>query len=154
MTKTFRKYEAILLAKRPLTKSEILGLAWALNGAKRVNLLYPHRVVLTALINRRAERPIAKELSTFGVQWLRKKAFKLNGEPRQGKTQPFGDRELKIIKGFSKYRWVGFHNTQEDYGNFNGCKSLTPIWRCYDRKGNYFDYYVRGGFREAEVVII
>ncbi len=143
MSTTFKKYADLLVGRRALTEGEIKGLCWALNGVKRVNLTDMQRADLRTLIKTQDERPITRAQTKFGRAWLKRVAFKLNGEPR--KNCKLGDCEQAIVKNFSHFRWVGIHNTQEDYAGSGYHKSYTGVWRCYDKAGNYFDYYVLAG---------
>lgn len=145
-TKTFSKYKEVLQTRRALSKSEILGLAWVLNGVKRVNITPDEKRALRTLLSSRQERPISKELTQVGFDWLLSKAFKKNGEPRNYTGMPFGYRERAIILDFKRFTWVGYRNTQQDCGNHNSpFASNTPIWRVHASNGAYFDYYVSGG---------
>lgn len=81
---------------------------------------------------------ISKEQTELGKQWLRNHFFKLDGSPRKGKaTEDVSDRVLAIAKSVSKFEFVGVLEGRNAYGDV--CQVL-PIYRTYDRKGNYFDY--------------
>lgn len=151
---TFKRHADRLRGRKALAKNEIMALCWALNGSKRVDLTDFERAKLRELVECKDARPITRELTKVGLEWLRRIGFKKNGEPRQSKSQPFGDRELDIIRNFARFAWVGIYNTQEHFGNYNGAKSYTPIWRVYAKDGTSFDYAVAGGYGGFDVVIL
>lgn len=141
-SKTFKRHADRLKGKVALTKTEINALCWILNGVKAANVTAEERAELVDLLDSRDERPITAEQSKFGLEWLRKTCFKLNGETRL--RCPLGNREVAILRNFKCFKWVGIYNTQEHYGNY-GCKSYVPVWRTYDKRGHYFDYVVIAG---------
>lgn len=151
-SRTFRRHAERLMGRAPLLENEIKALCWALNGVKAANLDDTDRRELRALLDAREERPITREHSDKGIAWLRKLCFKLNGDPR--KNPPLGTRELDIVRRFKRFTWVGVYNTQEHFENWNGCKSYVPVWRTYDKAGNYFDYAVIGGGPGGSVEVI
>lgn len=83
-------------------------------------------------------RKITKEQTQLGKSWLKTHFFKLNGDVRTGKaTELVGDRVLRIAKQASRFEFVGvlgLRNSFQDYVQF------LPIYRTFDRDGNYFDY--------------
>lgn len=83
-------------------------------------------------------RKITKEQTVFGKAWLKEYFFKLNGEPRSGKrTEYVGDRVLSIAKSVSRFEFVGVQVLASS-GWYPG--QVVPIYRAYNRKGEYFDY--------------
>lgn len=83
-------------------------------------------------------RKITREQTTFGKQWLRDYFFKANGEARSGKrTEYVGTRVLEIAKRVSRFEFVGVQ-VLASAGWYP--HQVVPIYRAYDRKGNYFDY--------------
>jgi hypothetical protein len=86
----------------------------------------------------KVSRKITKEQSDFGKAWLKQYFFKKDGKPRSGKaTECVGDRVLNIAKSVSRFEFVGvqilasqgWHPVQ-----------VVPIYRAFNRKGEYFDY--------------
>ena len=57
-------------------------------------------------------------------------------------------------KKFSYFTCIGLRNTQEDFGNYNGCLSYTPIWRVHAKDGTHFDYYMAGSPRFGGGVVV
>lgn len=141
-SRTFRRHAERLKGRKALTKTEINALCWALNGVKRVDLTEGERRELVDLLEARAERPITREQTAFGIAWLRSKAFRKDGQARQTKDQPFGYRERAIIQAFARFAWVGVVDLSE--GLCRG-HSYVPVWRTYAKNGAYFDYYVATG---------
>lgn len=83
-------------------------------------------------------RKITKEQTEFGKAWLKSYFFKRNGEPRSGKrTEYVENRVLQIAKSVSRFEFVGVQilASQDFYPN-----AAVPIYRAYNRKGDYFDY--------------
>lgn len=140
-SKTMQKYMRLLHQEKAMTENEIKGLCWALNGVKKVNLTADERTKLHEMLERRSERAITKEQAKFGIKWLKTKAFKLNGEARKNCT--LGEREQRIVKNFSHFKFAGVYNSQESFGNGHSLyKQYVPIWRTYAKDGSYFDYVV------------
>lgn len=151
-SKSFRKYQTLLTGKRAMTKNEIMGFCWAMNGVKAIKLDSTDRRELMELFEAKAERPITKEQTEFGIAWLRKYCFKANGEPR--KRCPLDRKQQAIVEHFNSFAWVGIYNTQEHFGNWNGCKSYVPVWRVFGTHGGYFDYAVIGGGPGGSVELV
>jgi len=83
-------------------------------------------------------RAITKEQTQLGKAWLKNHFFKLNGKPRGGKaTQYVGDRVLEISKSVSRFEFIGVLGCMNSYGEI---VQFLPIYRTYNRKGQYFDY--------------
>lgn len=154
MNTVYEKYKKLLESRtKPMTKQQIASLASALNGAKKVNLTIEQREDLEWLVTEQSERPITREHSRIGIEYLRRMAFRpVSGLPREGKCQVFGSLELDIIRGFSKFRFLGYKNTND--ASWSPYKQLTPIWRVYSRTGEYFDYYCINHGLYSNIVII
>jgi hypothetical protein len=87
---------------------------------------------------KRGGAKISKEQTALGKTWLREFFFKKNDEVRGGKnTEGVGTRVLSIAKSVSKFEFVGVLLCYNQYGYSNSC---LPIYRTYNRKGDYFDY--------------
>lgn len=81
------------------------------------------------------ERKITNEQSDFGIEYLNRRYFKLNGKPRS--SSPFSEAENSMIKDFSRFKWVGLH---ANYNSMGSSRWFTPIYRLYSKSGAYFDY--------------
>ena len=83
-------------------------------------------------------RKITAEQTKFGKAWLREYFFKLDGTPRSGKrTEYVCEQTLDIAKHASRFEFVGIQVLASNGWYPVQC---VPIYRTYDRKGNYFDY--------------
>lgn len=83
-------------------------------------------------------RKITAEQTKFGKQWLKDYYFKSNGQPRSGKrTENVGSRVLGIAKSVSRFEFVGVLGLKNSFGDLI---QFVPIYRTYNRKGEYFDY--------------
>jgi hypothetical protein len=83
-------------------------------------------------------KKITAEQSNFGKAWLKDYFFKKNGETRSGKrTEYVGTRVLEISKSVSKFEFVGVIGLMNSYGDYI---QFIPLYRTYNRKGQYFDY--------------
>jgi hypothetical protein len=83
-------------------------------------------------------RKIKRVQTQFGKAWLKAYFFKIDGTPRSGKrTQYVGNRVLEIAKKVHHFEFVGVlgvaNNSWEIY-------AFLPIYRAFDKNGNYFDY--------------
>jgi len=84
-------------------------------------------------------RKITSEQTKFGKAWLKNHFFKLNGEIRSGKnTENVGDRVLHIAKSVSRFEFVGTIGLMNSCGEYY--VQFLPIYRTYNKKGEYFDY--------------
>lgn len=82
-------------------------------------------------------RKITPEQTKFGKTWLKNHFFKKNGEAREGKaTKYVSEQTLKIAKSVIRFEFIGVLGVAN---NFEICNFL-PIYRAYNRKGEYFDY--------------
>jgi hypothetical protein len=83
-------------------------------------------------------RKITAEQTKFGKAWLKEYFFKKDGTPRSGKrTEYVGDRVLRIAKNASRFEFVGVYGLTNSFGSI---VQFVPIYRTYNRKGEYFDY--------------
>lgn len=81
---------------------------------------------------------ISKDQSDLGKAWLKNYFFKLDGKPRNGKnTEGISDRVLAISKSVSRFEFIGVLICKNPYNDIN---DVLPIYRTYNRKGEYFDY--------------
>jgi hypothetical protein len=141
------------------TKSQVNGLTKHLSGLRfKVADTYNTHDVWTAIFNRAKElgleidysyahgerltftspRKITAEQSKFGKAWLKDFFFNLKGQPRKGKrTEYVSDRVLNIAKSVSRFEFVGVQILAAQ--GWYPCQAV-PIYRAYNRKGQYFDY--------------
>lgn len=89
-------------------------------------------------IDFKTPRKITREQTAMGKAWLKNHFFKKNGEPRGGKaTEYIGTRTLTIIQDVSRFEFVGVIVLASQ--GFYPCQ-VVPIYRTFNRKGQYFDY--------------
>jgi hypothetical protein len=83
-------------------------------------------------------RKITAEQTAFGKAWLKDYFFKLNGQPRGGKRMEcVGPNTLRIAKSVVRFEFVGVQVLASS--GWYPCQVL-PIYRAFNRKGEYFDY--------------
>ena len=83
-------------------------------------------------------RKITAEQTAFGKAWLKNYFFKMNGQPRSGKrTEYVSDKTLQIAKSVSRFEFVGVQVLASSA--WYPCQ-VVPIYRAFNRKGEYFDY--------------
>lgn len=138
--KTAQKHYKNLQAKaRTWKKSEIGAVIKLLNSANYERVTETKNALLDLesyfTYGAQEERKITREQSQYGIQYLRSRYFKVDGSPR--KNCPFGNREIAILKSFSKFRWVGL---RANYNNCGDVRWFTPVYRVYSKDGSYFDY--------------
>jgi hypothetical protein len=81
---------------------------------------------------------ITAEQTLTGKAWLKNFFFKKNGDKRNSKnTEYVGDRVLAISKNVSRFEFIGIVVCKNPHGGVN---NVLPIYRTYNRKGEYFDY--------------
>lgn len=86
----------------------------------------------------KTSRKITAEQTKFGKAWLKEYFFKKDGSTRGGKrTEYVGDRVLSIAKNVSRFEFVGVQVLASS--SWMPCQ-VVPIYRAFNRKGEYFDY--------------
>jgi hypothetical protein len=81
---------------------------------------------------------IMAEQTLTGKAWLKNFFFKKNGEKRNSKnTEYVSDRVLAISKNVSRFEFIGIVICKNPHGGVN---NVLPVYRTYNRKGEYFDY--------------
>lgn len=81
---------------------------------------------------------ITKEQTKLGKAWLKHHFFKLSGEKRGSKNaEHVSDRVLAISKSVSRFEFVGVLMVRNQWADL---LQALPIYRTYNRKGEYFDY--------------
>lgn len=84
-------------------------------------------------------RKITREQTIFGKSWLKEYFFKKDGSARSGKRTEYVDTStLEIAKRVYRFEFIGVLGLANNY-DWTLIQFL-PIYRAYDRKGNYFDY--------------
>ena len=73
---------------------------------------------------------ITTEHGRKGIEYLLKNTFKKNGNLR--KNNIFNEYHINIIKDYSFFTFSGLYNVGNGY--------MLPLYKCYDSKGNYFEY--------------
>ena len=140
------------------TKSQVNGLTKALmaqrfgegdshagwerifNKAKEVGLEidYNDANISGEKLTFKTPRKITKAQTELGKAWLKNHFFKLDGTPRRGKaTECVSDSTLKIAKSVARFEFIGVLVIASQ--GWYPCQVL-PIYRTYNRKGEYFDY--------------
>ena len=61
------------------------------------------------------------------------------------KNSPLGYREASILLDFDHFTFTGFYNASNSYQVESGYRTLYPLWKCYDKGGDSFEYYLEGG---------
>lgn len=124
------------------TKGEINGLRKAVGPCSKLPRACIEELQDKAYCHS-SEFKITKEQSLFGIEYLKKTVFTKKGIPRNAKRNFLRSEPnaIKIIKNFAKFRFIGLQSVPNNYywGNRAGEYTL-PIYRTYDRDGNYFDY--------------
>lgn len=83
-------------------------------------------------------RKITAEQTALGKKWLKDYFFKKDGTPRKGKrTEYVGTRVLILASEVSRFEFVGVQILASS-GWYPA--QVVPIYRAYNRKGQYFDY--------------
>lgn len=143
-----------LLRQQALTYQQILNLKRRMSGYAKQSPEHK-RATLLAVWNdkQREEYNLTPEHTAKGISWLRKIAFKPSHYAKHNWDKdccerinsPFGFVGVDIIRHFDHFTFAGFHETTSYYQARAGYRQLYPVWRCYDRQGRSFAYYVEGG---------
>lgn len=142
-----------LLDKDTLTYQEILNIKKRFGGyTKNKDITYSEAEF-------KDEYNITQEHTEKGLEYLHRVAFK----PSKLKTQmeryekegildeavrsnsPLGQREMYILLGFDHFTFTGFYDASNHYQIESGYRTLYPLWKCYDKDGDSFEYYLEGG---------
>lgn len=136
----FKKYTKRIAGRASWGENEIRGLAKLLNS-KRFGITERgcERFFMINEIERRLNEatrtwPITKEQSSKGIEYLRRRYFKKNGEPR--KLCPFSETAQNIIRNFKRFEFVGLY----EHATTAGSMGYLPIYRVISKHGSYFDY--------------
>ena len=108
------------------------------NRAKELGLEVGYSEVHGERLNFTTPRKITKEQTQFGKAWLKNYFFKLDGKVRSGKrTECVSQNLLNIAKSVTRFEFVGVQVVASQ--GWYPC-GVTPIYRAFDKHGNYFDY--------------
>jgi len=109
-----------------ITESEILLLKRRLNKGEKIDMDY--------IWNNEIE--LTPEQNKKGIDFLMNQYISPNGKER--KNNPFGYREIEILKNFTGFTFKGFY----DAGNYYHSYYL-PLYDC-NGDNNSFEYYYNG----------
>lgn len=129
--KTFDKYIA-LIKKKAFTENELISFRRAINDSSIMAQYKIHYLIREFEYN---HINLTLDQQYKGINWLRNKTFKLNGQTR--KNSPLSYFEQQVIKDFKEFKCVGLYNQSDNQRPFRVC-----IYRCISIKGLYFDYCV------------
>ena len=97
--KTFEKYmNRINDKKTPWSETDIKYFRKAVGSCSSLPLELRKQLWEAFNNQETIEYKITKEQSATGIEYLKRKAFKANGQPRNTKDYQYGERELHIIK--------------------------------------------------------
>jgi hypothetical protein len=150
-----QKDSIALMQKSTLSEREILNLKHRLNKAVRANEIGgswnklgtpdpQQEIILNGL---REEYDITTEQTEKGLNWLRRKLLKNNGEARNGALDIVSEDEIEILRNYKEFKFVGFEKvdgkrTPSGYTTYRSGGNYFSIWRVVDINGDYFDYTV------------
>lgn len=144
MTKLFNKYNKMLKENKYLTETEIINLKsristnpCSLTSKEVVNL----KDRLEYNQGDSVSYMITPEHAEKGIEYLRQKAFKLNGNRRNTKqVENMPWQFFEAIKKYDHFTFVGFEEV--DYNIYSGRSFYMPVWRIHTTDGQFFDYYM------------
>lgn len=142
-----------LLNRDLLTYQEIL------NIKKRMSGYTKSKDVSFSDAQFKEEYKITQEHSDKGLEYLFRVAFKPSKLAEQQakyntdgllddairSNSPLGYRELNILLQFDHFTFAGYYNASNYTQVQMGFTILYPIWKCYDKDGDSFEYYIEGG---------
>lgn len=150
--KTYYRYVALVQSK-VWKEADILAFKMMLNRAfnfGKTEACFDGRtriqvgVELLEAVEHAEPYRISAEQTTKGLDWLRSKCFKRNGEIRDTKSRPFGYQECQKIAGkmrkFSHWTFDGFYRDDNGYGH----SFFSPIYTMHAKDGKSFSYSVTG----------
>jgi hypothetical protein len=141
MSKSYKKWKDLINSKMrcynaPWTESEIVFFRKAIGycGLKDVEL----RSKLHDHFHDHMPKEgynISMDQAQKGINYLRSKTYKLNGDLRKGNI--FGEFERSVINNFRHFKFVGLYPQTNGTGETLG---YLPVYRCIAENGCYFDY--------------
>ena len=150
-----------LLNQDTLTERDILNIKKRLNG-------YAKSQDEGKSINdfkMKDEYALTLEQSNKGIAWLINHCFKpssfdelkeawetsnhdtIDISKAMRKNSVFGYREALTILDFAHFTFIGYYDERNLYQGFH---NYLPLWKCYAKDGDSFEYYVKNG--EAQIV--
>lgn len=125
--------------KHTWTEGEINGLRKQLGYCSNWSKVAREELVEDISRNGMYDCKITREQTKFGLDWLKRKQFRLDGRIRAGAF--IGEREAKIIRSFKKFEFVGL-----DFMSINpytgAPQAVAPLYRCVAKNGESFTYRV------------
>lgn len=145
-----------LLDQDLLTYQEILNIKKRMTGYAKSN------DKTTKDAEFKDEYKITQEHTDKGIEYLERVAFKpsllgalhdawrqrvgtVNVDEFTRKNCPLGEREIYILLDFDHFTFTGYYDGTSYGQGVMGFKSLLPLWKCYDKEGDSFEYYIGNG---------
>lgn len=111
-----------------------MGLRWD----SRVTRTIDDRAYDSEVYHFEKPRKITAEQSKLGKAWLKEYFFKKDGTTRSGKrTESIEQAVLDISKNVTRFEFIGVISFCNWFGDE---LAYGPIYRTFDKFGNYFDY--------------
>jgi hypothetical protein len=138
ITKSNMKVQLNRINTKVWSKSDILAFGKMLNSYSRSSQERKDQI-FELLFKLDESYDITEDQSAFGINWLTELCFTSKGENRKTKyVEDFRERDFNIVKNFSHFKFVGYHETSTGYYSH-----YSPIYKCVDKEGNYFEYVAR-----------
>lgn len=139
--KTIRKWHNKCIYRSVWKRSEINALVKCLqsrNFSSKTNIFLQEYYAGLERISAyerlsKVQQLITKEQSNFGIEYLRRRYFKVNGQPR--KNSPFAEYK-HIIDNFKEFMFVGLYK-HENNGSY---KAYSPVYRIIAKDKSWVDY--------------
>lgn len=147
MTKLYKNY-CKLLSNDVLTESNIIALKSRISHNK-CSLLDQEVESLKNLLDD-CSYNITADHAQKGIDYLRSKCFKNNGQPRKTKQVQYMNSDFfEAIRDYDHFTFVGFEEI--DYNMYSNNHTYMPIWRIHTKGGLTFDYCMTVGLEFCEV---
>ncbi len=132
--KTYKKWKTRIESPTPWTEKDIIYFRKYLNGnGKYSDELY--ELFYENMPN--GGYDITPEQSQKGIDYLRTKSFKKNGQPTTRALQIFTEYQLNTIKDFYEFKLTNLYDTSVYWG---GRPNLVAVYSCADSTGDCFEY--------------
>lgn len=82
---------------------------------------------------------ITAEQTKMGREYLKRRYIKTNGAARKCAERELTPAQIEIVRNVSRFEFVGILTVLAQYDQGSIVQAL-PIYRTYNRKGEYFDY--------------
>lgn len=142
--KVSKKNAQSRIAAKVLSKSDIGALTKLFNSSRwggdtqRNADIRELKAAFDSRIDNKDFFDLTQEQTDFGIEWLHNFLFTGSGKLRQGKcVGDFDNHEALVIRNFSGFQLVGL---KEHYNGIGTVVMYSPIYRTYDKLGNWFDY--------------